>query len=129
MNRNQDRRDEIIGDCFEDADYSGGLRSYGGLDIAKLKTLEQEGFLDLEETQNNSPSIAKFMAFMAKHPKVTCHGYVISRDRSDYRVSIEGLSCKDADATPELRRAFAVFCRRADELDAEETGDLRSWWD
>ena len=101
----------------------GGVADFDDLTLATLDTLISEGFADPRDTQNSSPSIKQFRDYMAEHPNVTAHGYLVSNDRDDRRVSIEGLSLA-YDATPEEQLDFMEWNHGADELDR-----FRSWWD
>lgn len=115
-------RSRIIGQ-----DTSGDYVRVGFYKIRMLKALQAAGFLDPEERQNDSPTIAEFMAFMEEHPAVYAHGYTIGGTRDDGRVSVEGLACSADAVTIELLRDFVGLCRYADELDVKD--NLRSWWD
>jgi hypothetical protein len=64
---------------------------------------------------------------MKSNPKFTAHGYAVSHERSDYRVSIEGVSCNKPYTKKELAD-FVHLCRRVDDLVIEDK-KLYSWWD
>ena len=72
-------------------DYSGGVRHFIGMDLNTLKWMIEHKFADPGYYQNNAPTIAEFVDFMEDHPGVWAHGYVVSVERSDYRLSIEGI--------------------------------------
>ena len=93
-----------------------------GVSAETLATLVEEGFANPDMTQNSSPSIGQFLSYMKAHPKVTAHGYIVSRGRSDARVSIEGLHSNADDAEEQIE--FLEWNRGADELNR-----FRSWWD
>jgi hypothetical protein len=92
-----------------------------------LHLLKDEGFLDLDQTQNDSPTVAEFIEFLEKHPGAFAHGYTIGSDRDDARVSLEGLACHANKVTPTMLKDFITLCRHADEFSIED--GLRSWWD
>ena len=124
-----EERDKII---FEreidwDQEGSGGIMRFRELDIVQLEQLNEKGLLDLEDYQNDSPSVKEFMAFMKKYPAVTAIGYVVSPKRDDVRVSLEGIECEQAEVTPELKDDFIEMCRYADELEIKK--GLYAWWD
>lgn len=123
LNRDQATRDAILGIKVKDYD----IQHYQGCTIETLEKLIAGGFVNLTETQNDSPSIQEFREFMQRHPAATCHGYVVSKNRSDYRFSIEGLQITKPNITEENRLAFIFLCQRADECQTET--DLYSWWD
>jgi hypothetical protein len=128
LNRDTNRLNEIIGDSnFCSQDYSGGVRRYKGLTYDMINLLSQEGFIDWNEHQNSSPTIFEFYTFMRYWPEMTAHGYIVHSDRSDYRLSIEGLEFNE-NVNEHLMRAFTNLCRGADEFICE-SNHLYSWWD
>ena len=68
----------------------GGTMHFERCPLAVLQKLLANGTLDPDDAQNEAPSSRQFMAFMALHPKLLAHGYVVSPSRDDCRVSIEG---------------------------------------
>jgi hypothetical protein len=98
-----------------------------GIDIATLDALMKAGYCDPEQTQNDSPTVREFAEFMRTHEGVTAHGYVISPDRDDSRVSLEGLAYTRR-GTGELLEAFIQAFRHADEFTVTDHG-LYCWWD
>jgi hypothetical protein len=124
MNRDQKIRDDFLGITRDD--YGGGVASFSGLSFEKLNWLLDRDFVDLEERQNDSPSIFEFQSFMIAHPCFTALGYVVDGSRSDYRVSIEGLSGNTTDVNEMLE--FSKFNRLADEFICDK-GNQYSWWD
>lgn len=95
--------------------------------LAQLQALRRAKLLDMNQTQNDSPTVADLVQFMEEHPGVVGHGYVIGVDRPDCRVSLEGLEFKGTVTIP-LISDFIKLCQGADELDVTEFS-LRSWWD
>jgi len=124
MNKDMKRRDEILGISSE---YLGGTAHYKPISLDVLEQLIKEDFVNLDECQNSSPSINEFLEFMKENPKVKAHGYVVHSDRSDYRLSIEGLWVDEEDVTNELKITFMEWNRFADEFNVKD--NLRSWWD
>lgn len=113
------------------------LRHFSNLFAYQLRGLLEEGFIDPLETQNGSPTVAEFLAFMERWPQVTCHGYAVGTERSDYRVTIEGLDCMH-DITDDLFEAFKGFldgasCGAGEEIAVRpgrwDRGRLYCWWD
>jgi hypothetical protein len=137
----QDRRDELLEPAFqrykdhmrqygwfrEGDSYGGGIQSYTELDLQTLTQLVDEGFVDLEDRQNDSPSAGEYFEFLQTHPNFTVHGYAVNGNRPDYRITIEGLECKEGEYTQEDLIDFVRFERLADEF--RSVGNLRSWWD
>lgn len=101
------------------------------LDIAE--TLIKQGFLDPEETQNESPTVAEFIEFAKEHPdgNFTFHGYVVGPERDDCRVSfegIEGISDKiSKDTMVDFSKMFLADYH-ADDITIEENR-LYCWYD
>jgi len=82
-------RDAIIG---INSNYAlGGIERFTGLDIGRLDALISLGHADPAERHNLAPSIWAFRDFLAAHPRFTAHGYTVSPDRPDYRMSLEGV--------------------------------------
>ena len=143
MNYNKDykRRDEIINKYLrvdrnrKGADYFGGIERFDALPVEDLETLVKEKFADLDEAQNEAPTIKEFLEFANRYKdfaRITFDGYVVSPDRSDYRVSVDAITIYP-DAKNEGRRdmlaaAAMNFGKRADEADFD--GDcFYLWWD
>ena len=106
--------------------YWGGIRRFEGLDYKSLCLLLGMGFADPEETQNFAPSIREIVTFMMKYPAFTAHGYTVSPDRCDYRVSIEGVDGSAAEHDSQMLEDFMELFGEADELDVD---DLYCWFD
>lgn len=126
LNKDQHTRDVILG--IEHQKYIGGLTNFINLDLEKLEKLIKENFINLDQKQNNSPPVQEFYEFMKKNPCVKAHGYAVSSDRSDYRVSIEGLHYVESNISGDLQLEFAKFCRTADSFTCTSE-KLYSWWD
>jgi hypothetical protein len=125
LNQDQAMRDSIIG--IKNPEYFGGCEHYSGLTLEQLDKLIDNRFIDLSDRQNDSPTAQEFYEFIKDHPEVKAHGYVISKDRNDYRVSIEGLEF-DGVVSKTTMSDFVKLCRHADEFTCEQN-KLRSWWD
>jgi len=130
LNKNHLRRDQIIfGD--KTPEYLGGVASFTGLTVKKLGELLRRNFADPEDCQNDSPSIKEFYEFAKKysHLSIGFHGYVVSPERDDYRVSIEGLEYM-GHLTTELAVDFTNLCRDADDFSVDtQQGFLYCWYD
>lgn len=127
-------RDNII---FDDEEipkhYTCGLASFYNLTLEKLEKLIENKFIDLDGRQNFSPTVGVFLDFMKKYPFIKAHGYAVCIERDDYRVTLEGLICKDSAKkyiTSELQDEFKSFSKRyrADIVKAQKV-KLYSWWD
>lgn len=128
FNKDTKRRAEVLG--IPDDYPSGGIRKFKNATVEQIKTLIDENFLAPSDRQNFSPTAGEFLDFMQNYPEVRAHGYVVSPDRDDYRVTIEGLECPEFKLTEDsfgLYINFVKLCRHADEL--EINSELYSWWD
>lgn len=125
VSKNYEARDAYLG--IKPEDYSGGIvrRDFT---IEQLQWLLDNGFLDLEEQQNCSPTVGEFMGFMETYPETLAHGYVVSSRRDDVRVSLEGLKGAWSMSIPQQLMDFIELCRCADSFDVSEKG-CYSWWD
>ena len=119
----------VFGEAQDWTQSMGGVKHFKGLALDELEQLVKEGFADPEETQNDAPSVGEFLDFMREYDVALAHGYVVSNDREDVRVSIEGLEIDRQDVTYEIFRAFVRLCRFADEFDDDDDVGLYAWWD
>lgn len=117
----------IFGEEVSWDDELGGMKNFKELTLQQLETLKDKGQLKPDEQQNNSPTIEQCMTFMKQFPGATAHGYVISPERKDYRVTLEGLEFT-GECTTEIQRAFSKLCKRANDLEITSTR-LYCWFD
>ena len=107
-------------------DKFGGVNHFENLSSDTLQTLVDKGYADLDDKQNDAPTLGEFLSFMKQYPEFTAHGYVVSNDRNDRRISIEGLEGNTTDE--HVIEAFKELSEYADELDCEN-GHCRCWFD
>lgn len=127
LNKNQDLRDQII---FKDKspNYMGGVASFERLCIWDLEELIKNNFVDLDDSQNNSPTAKEFYNFVKNNGfSGDFHGYVVEKNRSDYRVTIEGIEI-NSEIEKDTLIQFANLCRHADEFICTST-NLYCWYD
>lgn len=119
LNKDSKRRDDIVfGDGIPK--YQGGTARFKNLSRDKFELLVKENFIDLEGRQNSAPSAGEFYdIFLKEYPGVTLHGYVVSSERNDYRMSIEGLDYKGR-VSRKMLKEFVERCRLADEFTIED---------
>lgn len=90
-NKEQDKRLQYL-TC---GDSMGGCTRFTGATLEILKNLEALKYLDLEEQQNNAPNVGEFLEIMAEFKELgvdpQAHGYVVTPERADSRISLEGL--------------------------------------
>lgn len=110
-------------------DYTmGGVERFDNLSADTLQTLIDEGFADPDDTQNNSPSLQEILDFIREYPEFKAHGYAVSPERDDYRVSLEGVAGvveRSSDAFSE----FVDMFRDADAFEISESGNCYAWYD
>lgn len=109
------------------------LKIYGGvldfeIDIETIQKLIDNGFVDVEDTQNEAPSIKEFIDFTKKYPLENFYfiGYAVMPPRSDYRISIEGLTVETDNRN--LVVDFTTFFKNADNLSYSDD-ELYCWYD
>ena len=125
LNRDDELRQKLMGIPVI---YSGGAFSFNNMSLKTLKSLFENGFIDLEDCQNESPTIGQFKDFVEKYPNENIRfiGYLISPERDDYRISIEGIEAKSHNI--EFMKNFAKLFSMADEFVCE-VGHQRCWYD
>ena len=113
--------------------WQGGCRHFTAMPVEALKFLVKEKFADPTETQNGSPSIASFIKFMERWPDfVLAHGYAVSRQKDDYRISVEGVEGHiplNFEERTEFESEFLKFTAGADEMELNTNGYFRVWYD
>lgn len=110
-------RDEMIFGKYEPDKYLGGTRYFKGMNVNLLKELVKKGFVDPEECQNCSPSVAEFIEFMEGWDGYMVDGYVVTDKRDDYRVSVEAIEKNGVIETKEELVDFVETFRFADDFD------------
>ena len=134
-NRDIERRQELLGLPAETVEYDfekrtgwfGGTYCIDNVNVRLLKQLLDEKFIDPNENQNYSPNTLEFYDFLKKHPNFTVFGYAVSSDRDDYRVTIEGITCKNVTSDKDLLD-FSNMFHDADEFEVAKTY-CRAWYD
>jgi hypothetical protein len=139
LNIDEKRRLEILNDNLKSGEnYSGGTMRFWNLDLKKLETLFSEEFIHPKENQNESPTNHEFLMFGRKYPFTKFHGYIVSPDRTDYRVSLEGVGfsveinkLKDLE---QFKKDFYSTFKDADEIEIESMFsntvlDVYCWFD
>ncbi len=108
----------------------GGICRFDGLTLDTVQELIRKGFLARDERQNESPTVAEFMSFVKEHNPSNWifHGYVVSPERDDCRVTIEGIESNGALTKDDLVDFFLLFSA-ADEIDADRDKPVYCWYD
>jgi len=107
--------------------YMGGVMRFAEMDYDTLQWMVDNRFADPEERQNDSPSISEFLKFLKLLPNFRAIGYVVDKERSDYRLSVEGITGDNLAAIDIID--FVNFAREADEFEINLDGTCRAWWD
>ena len=130
--KDYNEREQILFDepvNFTEYSRSGGIRQFEEKDGMEMANLADEGFIDLEDRQNSSPTADEFIEFCLDHPDVLMHGYAVSPTRSDTRVTITGLQSEgplDEETLEEVREFVEPYS--PDEY-WYRNGKLWVWWD
>ena len=126
LNHDDKRRCEIMR-IARPVNYMGGCYRFEGLTLDQLNLLLDEGFIDPEERQNDAPTTIEFKSFLEAYPDATIHGYIISPNRDDYRISIEGAEY-NGDVSKEMMIDFIEMFRFADDFTVSDNC-LYCWFD
>lgn len=126
INHDDKRRCEIMGISYP-ANYMGGYHRFEGITLDQLNLLLEEGFIDPEERQNCAPNTMEFKSFLEAYPDATVHGYIISPDRNDCRISIEGAEYH-GEVSKDMMIDFIEMFRFADDFTVSDDC-LYCWFD
>ncbi len=100
--------------------------NFEGLEFEDAKECVRKGWLNLNENQNESPTVGEIIEFLRSNPSFSAIGYVVNPEREDTRISFEGvIAIKEP--TPEEYKAYVDMFRTADEFDNEMP--FRAWYD
>lgn len=126
-----EQREQIVFNRPYDTDSyrrSGGCRRFDNMDVNTARKLIRLGYLDPNDCQNASPSAREIIDFCSDDDSDIwyLHGYVISPERGDCRITIEGCG---SSARPSSDRivAFVDMFRYADEFSID--GACYCWYD
>lgn len=127
LNRDVRMRDKLIFGEYNEYRYCGGVRHFEKLSLSTLEKLVANNFIDLDDAQNDCPSVKAILGFMRTYSDYTAHGYAVSVEREDYRVSLEGVAKnREADTIEELK-GFVNMFRFADDFCTD--GEMYCWFD
>lgn len=127
----EEREQIIFHRHYDPANYEGGgICKFKKISYATVKKLLEKGYLLPDESCECSPEASEFVNFVEEHDPDNWffHGYVVSADRDDTRVTIEGIgSYKPLD--PDSLIDFLQFFRIADEIMDEKGKPVYCWYD
>lgn len=107
----------------------GGVRYFSDMDVATAKKLSELGYIDPDDTQNLSPTAQEMIDFCDDGSgKWYLHGYVVSPERSDCRISFEGCGSREELSVLEAFNFLKMF-KLADDLDCEPGCCAYCWFD
>jgi hypothetical protein len=93
-----------------------GTEKFGSLSLARFERLVSEGFITLRDHD----TYKRFISFMKKNSLFRAHGYVVSPERSDSRVVIQGLEAATINRLNHLSvQEFKELFADADNLTTE----------
>ena len=120
-----DERDKILESYFDSKEI-GGIRYIRDVPASIIRELLNKGLADPEDQQNYAPTLNEICRFCEQHPEFTIHGYVVSRERDDARVTAEGIETDHLETAVEDLMMF----RFADDfrIDTDE-GSFYCWYD
>lgn len=122
------QRDQIVfGENYNSEKYMGGIRRFDYLNAEDLNKLLNLGLADPDEQQNEAPTTKEISNFLNNHQNFWAHGYVVSPERDDYRVSLEGVECGSDYDLSDVQDFFSLF-KYPDEVIVEKTG-MYCWFD
>ena len=123
-----DKRDQIIfGEDYNKDSYLGGIRRFDCLEADDLHALLDADLADREDKHNYAPSFGEIMKFLDSHPNFWAHGYAVSPERDDCRVSLEGVECGSVYDLSDVQDFFSVF-KCPDDVSVTKTG-MYCWFD
>lgn len=100
------------------------------MSVETARQLIQEGFLDPEERHGRSPCAGEMLSFCEREAGAQwyLHGFVVSPERADSRVVLEGIG-SDVPLDPTQRARFSQAFQDADILEIEEDKGCYCWYD
>ena len=101
-------------------------------DYNQLKALELLEELDIDSSQNDSPTIKEFLDWCEDSntslEEVLFEGYMITQDREDARITVEAIVLNHHLSSEKVKNSFFESFRLADEFDLGDS-TYRAWWD
>lgn len=129
---NADDREMIIfGQSYDSESYRlGGIRYCDAVTFEAVMTLIERGYLSPDDAQNDSPTTQEIVNFVVHHNPDNWyfHGYVVSPERRDVRVTITGIASRKPIEGNDLIDFLKVF-RYASILSADEGESAYCWYD
>lgn len=118
----QEREQLVFKRDYDRENYKmGGICRFDKMSIPTARELIKLGYLDPGDAQNYAPSAKEIVDFCSGDDEENwyVHGYVVSPERDDCRISIEGCGCEPMPDRDKLI-AFVDMFRYADEFKIDD---------
>ena len=112
---NIELRDEILRPYISNGP-GKSLSRFRGLPLDVLEKLVAHGFVALGKWNRCAGVDSMFLPFLRRHPEFTAHGYALSNDRPDCRITVEGVECEKAMTDETVSDFTNTFSLHADEV-------------
>lgn len=119
-------RETLLAPYSEQSEF-GGIRYFRGVPLNVLQQLINRRCVEMGAWNECRGVAALFLPFLETHPGFTAHGYVVSSERPEFRVTVEGIEKADL-FTKEEVIDFAYAFRGADEFELA-SDYARCWYD
>jgi len=127
----EEREQIVFNRHYDPANYDdGGICKLEKISYTTVKKLLEKGYLFPDSSCDCGPEVSEFVSFVEEHNPDNWyfHGYVVSANRRDTRVTIEGIgSFKPLD--PDSLIDFLQYFRIADEIMDEKDQPVYCWYD
>ena len=104
-----------------------GVISIVGIKFYQVANLIGEGFVDMKDQQNDSPTIWGFYEFLAEFPECALDGDIVSPERPDCRISFYCIRFRGR-ASKHLQERFSQEFNNADKFECDKK-HLYARWD
>jgi hypothetical protein len=124
-------REKLLAPYYLKDGGTSGIRYFEGVPLNVLEKLIKHRLVEMEPWNSCDGVAELFRPFMRRNPSFTAHGYAISSEREDSRVTIEGVE-REAPFTKAELADFARTFAGADDLvidDDPACNYLRCWYD
>jgi hypothetical protein len=124
-------REQLLAPYYLKEDGIGGIRYFEGLPLEVLEKLVKHKLVEMGPWNSCAGVAELFLPFLRRNPSFTAHGYAISPERRDCRITIEGVE-REAPFTKAELVDFALTFTGADEIVIDDDPDrnyLRCWYD
>ncbi len=118
---------------YDESNYNlGGIRYFDDASPSQIRHLLEAKLMNGNDKQNLAPCARAMLKFCEKHANEAewyLHGYAVSWNREDCRVSIEGICTHKPVYDEKLIKEFRKFAKYADDCTAVLGEPLYCWYD